>query len=165
MNTDKPEKTGRVSHIRRGFTAVLVLVIAATVIFIWSNSFRNGAESNSQSSAVAGFLKSILDPDGSIPDETFSFFIRKSAHFAEFMLLGTELALLSAVTGKPQISAALFVMLSVAVGDESIQILSDRTDSVADILLDFTGAVTGFIGMRLACHILSEIKKRKTNGK
>jgi VanZ like family. len=54
-----------------------------------------------------------------------------------------ELIILKLISKKPQIFTVLFIALSVAVTDESIQILSGRTDKVSDILLDLSGALFG----------------------
>jgi len=68
--------------------------------------------------------------------------------------------LLYIIAKKPQIFAMLFALLSTAVIDESIQALSDRTDSVKDILLDFGSAVCGMAAVFIVYFIVLYIKKK-----
>jgi len=128
---------------RKIVTGILIIAVIGTILFIWSNSFVVGKASNIESQKVADVIQPIVDPKQEIHKESFMDFIRKCAHFTEFMVLGAELILLKLSSKKPQIFTATFLALSVAVIDEFIQSFSDRTDSVSDILLDFGGAVFG----------------------
>jgi VanZ family protein len=109
-------------------------------------------------------IKPIVDPQNKISKDFFSFLIRKAAHFTEFMLLGMEIMLLHSIAKKPRIFTMLFIALSAAVSDESIQMLSDRTDSVKDILLDFAGAVCGIAAVLIIYSVISHIKKANRSG-
>ena len=63
--------------------------------------------------------------------------------------------------GKYFVGFSLFGILSVAVVDEFIQSFSDRTSLVADILLDFGGAVTGLcLSVAVVC-IAKRIKQKR----
>ena len=87
-------------------------------------------------------------------------FVRKSAHFCEFGLLGCELMLLfwlrSGVRFQNLCNAA-FAALLAAVTDETIQIFSGRGSQVQDVVLDFSGALTGILLVSLLM-----IEKRKS---
>ena len=86
--------------------------------------------------------------------------MRKSAHFCEFGLLGCELMLLfwlrSGVRFQNLCNAAFAALLS-AVTDETIQSFSGRGSQVLDVVLDFSGALTGILLVSLLM-----IEKRKS---
>lgn len=132
----------------------LLLALIATVCFIWSNSMVGRAESASLSGRITAWLNGIGIP-------VTNHFVRKAAHFCEFGLLGCELMLLSGLRSgaSPQsISNAAFAALLTAVTDETIQIFSGRGSQVQDVVLDFSGALTGILFVSLALKL---IRKRK----
>lgn len=134
---------------------LLRLVLIATLCFIWSNSMVGKEGSASLSRTVTAWLNSI-----SIP--VTEHFVRKSAHFCEFGLLGCELMLLfwlrSGVRFQNLCNAA-FAALLAAVTDETIQIFSGRGSQVQDVVLDFSGALTGILLVSLIAQL---IEKRKS---
>ena len=90
------------------------------------------------------------------------YFVRKSAHFCEFGLLGCELMLLFGLRSGMSLqsmSNAAFAALLAAVTDETIQIFSGRGSQVQDVVLDFCGAVTGILFTSL---VILRIGKRKS---
>ena len=120
---------------------LLRLVLIATLCFIWSNSMVGKEDSASLSRTVTAWLNGIGIP-------VTEHFVRKSAHFCEFGLLGCELMLLfwlrSGVHFQNLCNAAFAALLS-AVTDETIQIFSGRGSQVQDVVLDFSGALTGIL--------------------
>ena len=138
-------------------TVLTVLIIA----FIWNNSCKSGEESGAQSSAVTRFLQAILDPGGKIPEPTFHHFVRKTAHFVEFALLGILIGglfrTINVQTGRVFFSLPVLVVLLVAVLDEYIQNFTGRGSAVTDVMLDFSGGLTG-LGLTLLTAFL---KKKK----
>ncbi len=143
------------------FSAVLVCM---TVVFIFSNSLRNGEESNRQSGFVTELLQRILDPNGTIEEDIFHYYVRKGAHFTEFSLLGFSLWLLM-LSLRDKIGlfcpgAMLFAALATAVTDEFIQSFTGRTSSVTDVLIDFSGALTGFVLPLILSAIIKQIKEK-----
>ena len=124
-------------------TVLTVLIIA----FIWNNSCKSGEESGAQSSAVTRFLQAILDPSGKIPEPTFHHFVRKTAHFVEFAVLGALIGGLFRMiwlqTGRIFFSMPVLMVLLVAVLDEYIQFFTGRGSAVTDVMLDFSGGLTG----------------------
>ncbi len=137
--------------------ALLTLMIAA---FIWSNSCKSGAESGAQSGRVTRFLQSILDPDGKIPEENFHHFVRKAAHFTEFAALGLCLCglfrAIFRVNGSAHFAMPVLLALMVAVADEYIQLFADRGSAVADVVLDFSGALFGLTTGLLAIFLFQK---------
>ena len=73
---------------------IVLLLLALTLIFIWTNSMQSRSESTKRSSQVLELVADILEPVGIDVDTTDDRPIRKLAHFAEFFLLGTELSAL-----------------------------------------------------------------------
>lgn len=133
---------------------LLRLVLIATLCFIWSNSLAGKEESASLSQRITAWLNGIGIP---VTDH----FVRKSAHFCEFGLLGCELMLLfwlrSGLHFQNACNAAFAALLS-AVTDETIQIFVGRGSQVSDVVLDFSGALTGLLFVSLVIRL---IKKRK----
>ena len=117
------------------------LMLIATLCFIWSNSLVGKEGSASLSRTVTAWLNGIGIP-------VTEHFVRKSAHFCEFGLLGCELMLLfwlrSGVHFQNLCNAAFAALLS-AVTDETIQSFSGRGSQVLDVVLDFSGALTGIL--------------------
>lgn len=112
---------------------------------------KEGSASLSQ--GITAWLNSIGIP-------VTHYFVRKAAHFCEFGLLGCELMLLLGLGSGVRLqslSNAAFAALLTAVTDETIQIFSERGSQVQDVVLDFSGALTGILFVSL----LILIQKRK----
>lgn len=132
---------------RRGiFFAVLATLI---VCFIFHNSLQGSEISNGRSGLVAAFLKGLLDPADRFEEESFHKFIRKAAHFIEFAGLGLCLGGMAADLGRWQNrvyrSFPVLLALLTAVCDEFIQQFTGRTSAVKDVVLDFSGALSGML--------------------
>ena len=115
---------------------IVLLLLALTLIFIWTNSMQSRSESTKRSSQVLELVADILEPVGIDVDTTDDRPIRKLAHFAEFFLLGAELSTLCLLYGMSSAQGffnSLSAGLAAAVTDETIQIFSDRGSSVADV--------------------------------
>ncbi|MBR0190252.1 MAG: VanZ family protein [Clostridia bacterium] len=125
---------------------VIIALIALTVAFIWSNSLKSQERSAESSSEVYNTVKTVLDDvfGEDVVPITHNF-IRKTAHFSEFLLLGAEFSLLFIALKKESFKGYLFVLpcgLLVAAVDEGLQTLSDRGAAFADVLIDFSGYLT-----------------------
>ena len=131
----------------------LRLLLIATIAFIWTNSILDKEQSASLSFGLTAWLRSIGIP----VDEHF---VRKLAHFCEFGLLGCELTTLFWLRGGLRFQSlcnSAFAALLTATTDETIQIFSGRGSQLTDVLLDFSGALTGILCMSL---LISLIEKR-----
>jgi len=125
--------------------ALRVLLIA-TVCFIWGNSLLSRADSAAFSGKVAAWLRSIGIP---LKDDSL---LRKLAHFVEFSVLGCEVTMLlrlRGLKGLQNFSYSALTAFFIAAADETIQIFSGRGAQLSDVLLDFTGAVTGIVVLNL----------------
>lgn len=147
------------------FRCALFLLVIALTAWIFLNSFKNYEKSHTSSAMVTDWVLSVADDS---QDATvFEVLIRKFAHLFEFSCLGISLTLFTAcVKNKFLYGFFLFYALAVAVTDEYIQTFSERTSSVKDIVLDFFGAVIGFLIVLLLGIIIKAVKgilKNKKN--
>ena len=149
---------------RSAFSIIMMLLTAAYIGFIWFNSFQTADESASKSLALVDILNNFIKSLG-LEQGVTDYMVRKSAHFCEFALLG----FLCTWTGRLQNKRILknlttigFVCLAAAVTDEFIQYYpAGRSAQVNDVVLDFTGAVTGLLIFLLIIGIIGLVKKIK----
>ena len=142
------------------FFALLSLLI---VIFIFGNSLQNAKESNDISRGLLSWLKPFLMPLFGGSEDVMHEFVRKTAHFVEFAALGVCLGGAADGLRRPfwrdwLVFFPLFSLLSVAVTDEFIQSFSDRSSAVKDVILDFSGGVTGLI---VVCVLIALYARKK----
>ncbi|MBQ7693047.1 MAG: VanZ family protein [Oscillospiraceae bacterium] len=119
----------------------LRLALIATLCFIWGNSFLGKEDSASLSLGFTAWLRSIGLP-------VSEHFVRKSAHFCEFGLLGAETALLFWLRnglGLQNGVNSAFACLLAAVTDETVQSFTGRGSQVRDVVLDFSGTVLAIL--------------------
>ena len=141
---------------------ILILLIIATIIFIFSNSLKNQEASSDDSDAVGGIIAEILPPDtppGAFVQEN----LRSIAHFAEFSLLGIECALYVSFFTKRRFRNAFISLIFgfvAAFVDESLQYLSDRTPEISDVWIDLGGYVLFSVITYLVLTVLAYIKYR-----
>ena len=142
---------------------ILYILIGATLIFIWSNSMRSIEESLNTSTSFTEILTPFLGVFFG-RDNVTDHLVRKMAHFGEFGLLGIELSILLICRNRVKLQSiinCLFLALSTAVIDESIQILFERGSQVQDVLLDFSGAFTFISLLIISYFIICGIKATK----
>ena len=136
----------------------LRMMLIVTLCFIWGNSLLSRSESAAISQGLTAWLRSIGIP---VTDH----FVRKLAHFCEFGLLGCELTLLFWLKSRLRLRelclSALAAFLAASI-DETIQIFSSRGAQIKDVLLDFTGALTGILFTALLIWTVFEKRKKHT---
>ncbi len=119
---------------------LLLLLIAATLVFIFLQSTKPPQKSQAESDKVGEIVGEIIPP-GTPAGDYVQENIRKIAHFTEFFFLGCEVSLY-VILFLPRIKWAALsfpTALIVAFFDESIQIFSNRGPSVKDVWIDFFG--------------------------
>ncbi|MDR3552291.1 MAG: VanZ family protein [Clostridia bacterium] len=158
---------------------LLIILLAAWIIVIFSFSLRSGASSHSESSAVENALLTFLErvnirvdtgiynlyrpfvPKGQVIDAEA--FVRKTAHVFEYAVLGL-LCCANAwrIPVRRRRAAWLFFLigpLTAMIDEEIIQrfLVTGRTSSLRDVLLDATGF---FIAATIAmlCHLPALIR-------
>ena len=147
---------------QRIILAVLAAVTLLITLFIWSNSLKDSKRSTSASDTVIDLIQPVLDSICKDAKQQ-SFFVRKLAHVSEFAALGIAVAFLHRkytqyTLHKSFYGFADFYGLAAAVTDEFIQSFSDRSDSVRDVLIDFSGYMIG--ALLVTCIFLIIDKKR-----
>ena len=133
---------------------ILTVLLAAVLIFIWGNSVLPAGKSEKVSQSVTGIVNGGKAPAAQtdsaprISDAK----IRKAAHFTEFAVLGLLALLRMSESGLPfgriwqRLTAFGF---GAAFLDETIQLFNNRSSSVRDVWLDFSGYVAGVLCMLL----------------
>ena len=133
----------------------LIIIICATIAFIWIHSIMPTDMSSNESGLVMKIIQPVLElfvGKGNVTEHL----VRKMAHFIEYFVLGSELTFFFNRKKLPQFPKAvatiifpLGISLTVASIDEFIQIFSNRGPMVQDVLLDFCGALTAYIIVRI----------------
>lgn len=148
---------------------VFVIILLATLAFIWGNSLKDRTQSANQSDKVIEIIKPDIVETKGEEYLSFSQIIRKAGHFLEFCLLGFELSLFMLFMKKlsfQNIFNASALTLLVAVIDESLQMLNNRVADVKDVLTDFCGGITGVVisvvFFALLCLIIKKCQKPST---
>ncbi len=134
--------------MKRAKICVLIFSILSVLWtgYIFHNSTENGEVSNHRSEQIAEQIEAVVGtenlPTVGKTEQSWNAWIRKAAHGFEFALLGVcvggLLIGLYLCRGRWYLGSALFAVLLVGVSDEFIQGFFERTDSVKDVLLDFS---------------------------
>ena len=150
---------------KKVLVTVLAVLIVLTMCFIFGNSLKGPEESKQQSDAVGDIIRPIIDPEEKLSEEEFSFLVRKSGHFVEYAILGVECAALAfLLCGRLTLLGVVysaFGCLLMADVDEFIQSFTGRGSKVADVFIDFGGAVTGIAFGFVLIYAVRYIHKRR----
>lgn len=150
---------------------VMLLITAFFISFAFIHSSMPGDVSGEESESVLQFLQNIINSFG-IDKELSSYIVRKTAHFLEYAAIGGSLVgcAFSFNKTKPYIYSIniLFTGLLTAVIDETIQLnVPGRSGQVSDVLIDFSGCITGTIFVmaviKLIQIIINQKRKAKSN--
>lgn len=146
---------------KKGILIALALIVLLVTSFIIANSLEGLEQSRDASNAVSDAIL----PQEYAQSKDARRLVRKAAHLVEYAALGVAVMLLTKEISvdfeKKCYGTALFYVLAVAVADEHIQRFSDRTSSTGDIILDFCGAVVGFLAAWLVMKLYAAIRKKK----
>ena len=172
-------KSGKLA-LRVTVSILLTLLCAATVWFIFSNSLKSGAASASQSQAVTEGIQDaigviapsspVAKAEGTAFDRLHAF-VRKSAHFLEYALLGA--LLLFTCRSYTRLKRFWFappcIAFLVAAFDEYIQNFTPgRGNSFADVLIDTAGAAAGIlfaVFCLFVAFLIGRRRRRKVSAK
>lgn len=138
------------------FRVLFTLCLVYSVAFIFGNSLQVGDVSSDRSEQVRQLINQVLGFVGLGPVSLH--FVRKLAHFAEFMIMGFWFMLCLRVYTRHyirHISWPLFLGLTTAAVDETIQMfVKGRGSSLKDVWIDFSGFVTGlFVALCLLMFV------------
>lgn len=147
------------------FRVIIFILTAGMIAFAFIHSSMPADLSSEESESVMGVLQYILNFLG-FSAELTDHIVRKAAHFAEYTAIGMLLVscAYSFSRTKPYryYSQILFAGLATAVIDETIQLnVAGRSGQITDVLLDFSGVITGAVFMLLIYMIYRKIRKIK----
>lgn len=142
----------------KSLTIKRLIIVTIITLFIWINSLMPGSISSNQSSF---FVKYLYPPFKSIlSEETFTFLIRKLAHFSEYMILSFALIYFYKSIFKDN-KIYLLVLTHgfiTAIIDELIQtFIPNRAGLITDVLIDTSGVLFAII----VCLVINQIKVHK----
>lgn len=142
----------------KSITIKRLIIVTIITLFIWINSLMPGSISSNQSSF---FVKYLYPPFKSIlSEETFTFLIRKLAHFSEYMILSFALIYFYKSIFKDNRIYLLVLThgFITAIIDELIQtFIPNRAGLITDVLIDTSGVLFAII----VCLVISRVKTTK----
>ncbi len=146
------------------FITLSLAAVVGITGFIFFNSFKDFAASHHISDPVTQIVDHYVEKPQNLD---LSYLIRKAAHWIEFSALGAAVCCLIQSMGnekKTLLGYGLFYLLLVGVADEYWQSFSDRSSLASDVLLDFAGAIFGFVVLLLARKGWLALKNRLQKG-
>ena len=137
--------------------AWILFLLWLVVIFFFSS--QNGQSSSDLSNGLLNFLEEFTHLP--LTNEFFSFFIRKLAHFTEYLILGIlscNLVKQYRSLNKMEYSAILLFCITYAISDEVHQMfVNGRSPQVFDVFVDSLGSSVGIF----LIYIMTKVKKNK----
>lgn len=145
------------------FRVIIFILTAAMIAFAFIHSAMPAEASAEESENVMGFLQSFFRLFG-FNAELTDHIVRKSAHFAEYSVIGMLLTscAYSFCRTRPHkyYAQILFAGLATAVCDEAIQLNTPgRSGQISDVLLDFSGVIIGAVLMLIIYFLYRKIRK------
>ena len=131
---------------RNGLWAAALLLTAAVMVAIICFSAQSAAESDGLSKGLARWLLNLVPSlNDMVTLRKLNHFLRKSAHFSLYFLLGCGLTgLTNRQRRMPPVLLAILGGAAFAVTDEFHQFFSDgRGPMLQDVLLDTCGVIVG----------------------
>ena len=144
---------------------MLGVLVFFCIIFIFSNSLKNGEESHKDSAGIVEFVKDLAEKIAPENQVDWNYIVRKSAHLFEFFVLGVFSAMFF-FQWKPKrkygIIYSFICVILIACTDEFIQRFTGRTSSFEDVMIDICGASIG-IGFILLFGLWKKRIERNKN--
>lgn len=139
--------------MNRKIRVISCILTAAVMALIFFFSSQNSGESSEVSSGVTEMIIRFFGGDGALNGqaetvEKLEFFVRKTAHFTLYALLGLTSSFAVRANGKKAalkiFAAAVIFSMLYAVSDELHQVfVGGRTPKVLDVFIDTCGAAAG----------------------
>ena len=145
------------------WVCILAFLVVAWTATIFAQSAKNGEESTEDSNKVLEIIEEVAESVG-IDAEVSSHFVRKMAHFSEYLILGVLASLLLLVMGGGwRLGGAFAYAVLVAVCDEFIvQRLSEgRAPMVTDVLIDTSGAFVGLLAVVAIFWLMDKVRQNR----
>ena len=136
------------------WTSIVVLYIS----FIFFNSLTPAVQSSKQSGTVLSMVLTMVDSIGLNGAWITEHLIRKSAHFAEYSLLGMLLWKCFQsykLQGKIWILAQAWMTILIPLTDETLQLFTEgRSGQISDVWQDVSGMIAGRLFIMGCLYIL-----------
>lgn len=160
---------------KRTYIILLIVFSVLTLAmngFIFFNSILDQSKSSVESGAVTEVIKPVIEDvieitAPSVDKSTINYhgIVRKLAHFSEFAMLAVFASgvayMLTKIFNRVFVTLPMFYVLVVAVLDEFIQTFSDRAGMITDVLIDYSGALLGFLFSFVVILIIEKVSKKK----
>ena len=138
------------------------VVILVYICFIYGNSLTPATISSQESGFLLDKFRGVMISLGWEHLWLTEHIIRKTAHFAEYAVLGGLTARAYGLYGRHRICNrdALMLIFMVPFVDETIQIfVAGRSGQISDVWLDMSGAA---VGMAIAAGVMCCLRKKRT---
>ena len=129
------------------YVVVLAALIFAWTLTIFAQSAKSGEESTDDTNKVMEIIEEVAESVG-LDAEVSTHFVRKTAHFLEYFVLGVLTSLLFLTLGGGwRFCGGFIYAVSVAFCDEfAVQRFSEgRAPQFTDVLIDSAGALSGLL--------------------
>ena len=144
---------------------LLGVLVFFCIIFIFSNSLKNGEESHKDSAGIVDFVEDLAEKIAPENQVDWNYIVRKGAHLFEFFVLGV-FASMFFFQWKPKrkygVIYSFICVILIACTDEFIQRFTGRTSSFKDVMIDICGASIG-IGFILLFGLWKKRIERNKN--
>lgn len=158
-------------HILKRKTIAKGLLCVIWLGIIFYNATRQGEISQRGSKQVTEVISVVLNIPSvaldtpSIKFSDINFYVRKNAHFMQYLIL--SILICAAVRQlklykTSEIFLLFFLLLFFSVMDEFIQIyIPGRTSNVSDIIIDFSGGILGIVISNFT-HKMHKVRRKLT---
>ena len=146
------------------FRLILIVLIILTLIFIAVQSLLPPEVSTAESDAVGEMIEVVIPSDTPVGEQVQQN-VRNIGHFAEFAILGAEIAIYLYFFERKLAYIVLAPVLSpvVALLDETLQFLSERAPEIRDVWTDVFGFVSFYALLLGALFTYNHLRKRMKN--
>ena len=138
------------------------VVILVYICFIYGNSLTPASISSQESGFLLANVQGAMESLGWEHLWLTEHIIRKTAHFAEYAVLGGLTAKAYGLYGRHRIfnRDALMLIFMVPFVDETIQLfVAGRSGQISDVWLDMSGAA---VGMAITAGVMCCLRKKRT---
>lgn len=139
----------------KGKTIIIGLLCVAWLAVIFYNGTRQGEVSQKSSKEIVKVISRFINISpatmerASIKFSTVNFYVRKNAHFFQYLILSILICSVARqlkLCKSSEIFLVLFLLLLFPVADEFIQkYIPGRSSSILDIIIDFSGGILGML--------------------
>jgi VanZ family protein len=148
------------SNLLKRKTILMGLLCVVWLVVIFYNGTRQGEVSQRSSKEIVKVISKFINISpiaaerASIKFINANFYVRKNAHFFQYLVLSILICSIVRqlkLCKSSEIFLVLFLLLLFPVADEFIQkYIPGRSSSILDIIIDFSGGVLGMLVFKIA---------------